>query len=722
MKQLLSLILLAVLPMAASANDAEIDGIYYNFSNGEATVTYKGDNGATANSYSGDVVIPETVTFEDVVYKVTCIGAYAFYNCADLTSVTIPDGVTSIGDAEGGYTFYKCTSLTRIDIPYTVTSLGGGTFYNCSALADIYCYADEIPSTGNYVFYGLPADATLHVPVSDYKNAEPWSGFANIKYLSGIDIDGLTFFFSGNNAVLSGSKDVFENFECVIPESVIYDDKIYPVTHIGKYAFYHQNYMTSVSIPETVTSVGKKAFNNCRSLADVYCYAENVPGGAGSETFYNVPEDARLHVPASAIEQYKTTWPWNQFKTILPYNYIDGYYFNFYEGDNHAEVTGADVYAQVIIPSEVKYKGQTFAVTAIGDEAFRDRYMYSVVIPEGVTSIGRYAFSGCSSLKRIVIPESINSIGFHAFYECTALEKIIVPNIAAWCGISFMTSVSNPLYYAQHIYSDEETEITDLVIPEGVTSINRYAFSGCKYLTSVTIPSSMTSIGTGAFFGCNGLTKVYCYAEQVPETTSSAFGSTLMRNAFLYVPASSIESYKETSPWKRFGTIIALEAMACAKPTISYAGGELSFNCETEGVTFHSNITDADINSYEGDKVQLSVTYNISVYATKEGYLRSSIATATLCWIDATPTSEGLTDEDAVTEVKALPVLIQSQGGTISIQGAPEGTQVAIYGTDGKEYGSAICIQGGTTIATSLKPGSIAVVKIGEKAVKVTIK
>ena len=706
--------------MAASANDAEIGGIYYNFSNGEATVTYKGDNGATANTYSGDVVIPETVTFEGVVYKVTCIGAYAFYNCKELTSVIIPDGVTSIGDAEGGYTFYKCTSLTRIDIPYTVTSLGDGTFYNCTALADVYCYAEDVPSTGNYVFYGLPADATLHVPVSGYM----W-GFANIEYLSKIDIDGLTFFFSGNNAVLSGStKPAYENFECVIPESVIYDDKIYPVTHIGRNAFYVQRYMTFVSIPETVTSVGKEAFCGCISLADVYCYAENVPGGASSKTFYNVPEDARLHVPASAIEQYKTTWPWNQFKTILPYNYIDGYYFNFYEGDNHAEVTGAgaDVYAQVIIPSEVKYEGQTFAVTAIGDEAFRGRRdIFSVVIPEGVTSIGRYAFSGCSSLKRIVIPESMNSIGTHAFYECTALEKIIVPNIAAWYGISFITSYSNPLYYAKHIYSDEETEITELVIPEGVTSIGRYAFSGCNSLTSVTIPGSMTSIGTGAFMNCKGLTKVYCYAEQVPKTASSAFPSS-MRNAVLYVPASSIESYKETSPWSRFGTITALEAMTCAKPTISYAGGELAFNCETEGVTFHSSITDADINSYEGDKVQLSVTYNISVYATKDGYLRSTMATATLCWIEAKPVSEGLTDEDAVTEVKALPVLIQSQGGTISIQGAPEGTQVAIYGTDGKEYGSAISIQGGTTIATSLKPGSIAVVKIGEKAVKVTIK
>ena len=183
-----------------------------------------------------------------------------------------------------------------------------------------------------------------------------------------------------------------------------------------------------------------------------------------------------------------------------------------------------------------------------------------------------------------------------------------------------------------------------------------------------------------------------------------------------------MESYKGTYPWRRFGTIIALEAMACATPTISYAGGELAFNCETEGVTFHSSITDADINSYEGDKVQLSVTYNISVYATKEGYPRSIMATATLCWIEAKPVSEGLTDEDAVTEVKALPVLIQSQGGIISILGVDNGTEVFVYSIDGKKEGSAISVGNQAIINTNLASGSIAIVKIGKKSIKIKIK
>ena len=162
----------------------------------------------------------------------------------------------------------------------------------------------------------------------------------------------------------------------------------------------------------------------------------------------------------------------------------------------------------------------------------------------------------------------------------------------------------------------------------------------------------------------------------------------------------------------------------CATPTIGYSNGQLTFNSETEGVTFNYDIDIVDDNVKSGSTniVQLSVTYHISVYAMKEDYYDSDVATATLCWIDVEPAKEGITDEDAVTEVKALPVLIQSQGGIITIQGAAEGTPIAIYDTSGKQYGSVISEKDFTTISTSLRPGTIAIVKIGEKAVKITVK
>ena len=124
----------------------------------------------------------------------------------------------------------------------------------------------------------------------------------------------------------------------------------------------------------------------------------------------------------------------------------------------------------------------------------------SVTIPNSVTSIGSYAFAYCSGLTSVTIPNSVTSIGSYAFDGCSGLKKVIVPDIAAWCNISFGNYAANPLYYAKHIYSDENTEITDLVIPNSVTSIGSYAFYGCSGLTSVTIPNSVTSIGKYAFF------------------------------------------------------------------------------------------------------------------------------------------------------------------------------------------------------------------------------
>ena len=126
-----------------------------------------------------------------------------------------------------------------------------------------------------------------------------------------------------------------------------------------------------------------------------------------------------------------------------------------------------------------------------------------------MTSIGSSAFYGCRGLTSVTIGNSVESIGNGAFYGCSGLTKVIVNDIAAWCNISFGSfSASNPFYYAKHLYSDENTEITNLVIPDGVTSIGSRAFASCTGLTSVTIPNSVTSIGSSAFSSCKGLTSV----------------------------------------------------------------------------------------------------------------------------------------------------------------------------------------------------------------------
>ena len=383
------------------------------------------------------------------------------------------------------------------------------------------------------------------------------------------------------------------------------------------------------------------------------------------------------------------------------------------------------------------------------------------------------------------------------YYNCTGLTKVIVPEIAAWLNIYFeadnIYSISNPLQYAQHLYNDENIEITNLIIPEGVTSIGERAFSGCAGLTSVTIPSSVTSIGKRAFSSCFGLTSVtipegvtsigesafsactgltsvtipnsvglirewtfsscfslstvfigsgiktidseafanctnlndvYCLAYKYPSTNKNAFRNSNPDYITLHVPDEAVEQYRAVEPWSTFKAVVGLKgstgATPCAKPTIGYKNGQITTDCETDGAQCVTIITVDDAKTYTTKTINLSVTYEISVYAVKPGYANSEIATATLCWIDVEPQTEGITN--AVAHINVTPVLICSENGCVSITGATDGTPVSVYDVSGRQVGSTITRLNEASILTNLHPGDIAIVKIGDRSVKVVMK
>ena len=238
------------------------------------------------------------------------------------------------------------------------------------------------------------------------------------------------------------------------------------VTEIGDSAFFGCNSLTSITIPDSVTTIGDYAFQYCSSLTSV-----TIPDSVttiGRYAFLKCSSLTTITIGDSVTE-------------------IESYAFE-----------GCSSLTRITIPD---------SVTEIGRSAFFScSSLTSVTIGDSVTTIGESAFSNCSNLTSITIPDSVTSIASYAFTNCSSLKSVNITDIAAWCSISFAES-NNPLYYAPNLYLNGKL-VTDLVIPDSVTTIGNYAFRNCSSLTSITIPDSVTTIGMDAFSGCKSLASV----------------------------------------------------------------------------------------------------------------------------------------------------------------------------------------------------------------------
>ena len=627
------------------------------------------------------LAIADAVEIDGVYYNLV-----SKINSAEVTSnpnkytgvVRIPNSVIYEGkkynvNSIGEKAFLGCSSLSSITIPNSINTIGQDAFKGC---------------------YGLKKTI-----VSDI------AAWCNIN------------FGAGYSRPLYFSKRLYYDESTEIKNLVIPDG----VTSIGEGLFLGCAGLVSVTFPNSVITIGNSSFSDCTGLTTVTIpnSVTTIEGGA----FTRCSSLTSITIPNSV-----TT--------------IEGYVFH--------ECTGL---SSVTIPNSVTY---------IGMDSFSGcTSLSSITIPNSVTTIEERAFSNCSSLTSITIPNSVTTIGGHAFLSCSSLTSITIPNSVttieagafSWCtNLSSVTIPYGVTSIGQYALG-RCTSLSSIIIPSSVTTIGEHAFEGCTSLSSITIPNSVTTIGEHAFEGCDKLTtmtigimteyigsqafanckellEITCYAEKVPYTFSDAFQNSYIEYATLHVPALSLEQYSVTAPWNGFGKILSTngdlpdpEVKTCAVPTISYANGLIKFDCQTDGAICHYTLADDDIKTGDGNIVSLTATYNISVYATKEGYEKSEVATATLCWIDAEPMQEGTKEaEDGVTEVKAIPVLIQAEGNTISVQGATEGTDISVFNTAGIKQSSTIANKGITTLNTSLSAGSTAIVKIGEKAVKVLVK
>ena len=386
-----------------------------------------------------------------------------------------------------------------------------------------------------------------------------------------------------------------------IPSIVEYEGIEYCVTSIGISAFRDCSNLISVTIPNSVTTIGNYAFSSSSGLTSVTI--PNSVTSIGVETFYGCTGLTSVTIPNSVTS-------------------IGNY--TFYGCTGLTSVTISN------------------SVTTIGNYAFYGcSGRTSVIIPDSVTSIGNFAFSYCSSLTSITIGNSVTSIGKNTFYGCSGLRSVTIPNSvtsigeSAFAKCSGLRSVTIPnsltsigWYAFQSCYS-----LTSITIPNSVTSIGMYAFGNCICLTAVTIGNGIQSIGSSAFASCEKLKSFTIYATSVPKTSEDAFSCSFIDNATLCVPDESIDAYKSTEPWSNFGTIKGIsgtivEKEKCATPTIHYADGKLTFECETEGATYYPTVTKPEVVNISNNEMELGTTYKVSVYAAKPGYEDSDVATA----------------------------------------------------------------------------------------------
>ena len=525
-----------------------------------------------------------------------------FYGCSNLTNLDMSgfkfDCVEDIS-----WMFAECPRLTSIDISgfttENVTNMDG-MFKNCSSLRTVYAgdgwstvrldnkddtsIGEGFPpvdwfASGVDMFTGCTSlvggkGTVYDENHTDYTYARIDGGEAAPGYFTAKETTAepseLNYAFDDESltaSVIALEGDQKYEGDIVIPETVQHDGRTYQVTSIGDNAFYYSD-ITSIVIPNSVTSIGTCSFRFCSSLKNL-----NIPNSVtqiGYNTFEGCGLLSSVFIPASVKE------------------------------------IGYAIFADCMNLEEIKVdinntvydsRDNCNAIVRTSDNAFYVGCNNST-IPNSITSISEYAFYNCIELSTIKIPNNVTSIGYCAFHNCRNLTTIIIPTsvtnlsygIFPYCTNleTIIVEEDNPAYDSRNncnaiIRKADNTLIAgckntiipitvksietnafvgyvgdNFVIPNNVISIGDWVFQG-SLLKSLTLPKDLKYIGEQAFAQCYYLTDLFIYCEDLPTIGGELFNAMNLKPITLHVPVTAFDIYRSTEPWSQFGTIVPIE-------------------------------------------------------------------------------------------------------------------------------------------------------------------
>ncbi|MFA5637071.1 MAG: leucine-rich repeat domain-containing protein, partial [Anaerovoracaceae bacterium] len=477
------LILLAIITTITLNTQAEDfsavyngDTIYYKIKSStsprKVEVTYRGSSITSySNEYSGAVSIPDSVLYNGYYYKVTSIGSSAFYQCSELTSIAIPNTVTSIG-----FMAFKESGLTSVVIPNSVTVLSSQAFYYCSELL-IASIGDSVNAISDETFLGCGKLTTISIPNSV-------TSIGNFAFRECINLSSVSI----GSSVTNIGEQAF--FACINLSSISFPNSL---TAIGESAFNVCNRLTSVEIPNSVTSIGDCAFCNCIGLTSVTL--SNSLTSISWGAFANCISLTSITIPNSVTSINGSFQGCSGLTSITIPNSVTSIGGSAFDG-----CTGL---TSITIPN---------SVTSIDQRAFQNcTGLTTITLPNSVTYIGQYTFQNCSGLTSVTLSNMITSIYEYTFEYCSELTSITIPNS--------VTSIGNYAFRGC-------TELSSITIPNSVTSVGDGVFANCNQLDSIFCDVvTPPNIQSNTFLGVNRSIPLKVPCASIPTYQSSPYWS-----------------------------------------------------------------------------------------------------------------------------------------------------------------------------------------------------